>query len=40
MGRETQVLRYPRESHIFMEKEHQRDSLERMLRSYNSHLNQ
>jgi dipeptidyl aminopeptidase/acylaminoacyl peptidase len=39
MGRETQMLRYPREPHIFTEKEHQQDSLERMLRWYDSHLN-
>jgi dipeptidyl aminopeptidase/acylaminoacyl peptidase len=38
LGRETQMLRYPREPHIFTEKEHQRDSLERMLRWYDSHL--
>ena len=39
MGRETQMLRYPREPHIFTELEHQRDSLERMLNWFDSHLN-
>ena len=38
LGRETQMLRYPREPHIFREMEHQRDSLERMLRWYDAHL--
>jgi dipeptidyl aminopeptidase/acylaminoacyl peptidase len=38
-GREAQMLRYPREPHIFGEMEHQRDSLERMLSWYDSHLN-
>jgi len=40
LGRETQMVRYPREPHIFIEKEHQRDSLERMLRWYDAHLRQ
>jgi dipeptidyl aminopeptidase/acylaminoacyl peptidase len=40
LGRETQMLRYPREPHIFHEMEHQRDSLERMLRWYDAHLGQ
>jgi dipeptidyl aminopeptidase/acylaminoacyl peptidase len=31
-------VRYPREPHIFKEMEHQRDSLERMLRWYDSHV--
>jgi dipeptidyl aminopeptidase/acylaminoacyl peptidase len=38
LGRETQMLRYPREPHIFHEMEHERDSLERMLRWYDAHL--
>jgi len=38
LGRETQFVRYPREPHIFREMEHQRDSLERMLRWYDSHV--
>ena len=38
LGGETQMVRYPREPHIFQEMEHQRDSLERMLRWYDSHL--
>lgn len=39
MGRPTEMLRYPREPHIFTELEHQRDSLERMLHWYDIHLN-
>jgi dipeptidyl aminopeptidase/acylaminoacyl peptidase len=38
LGGETQMVRYPREPHIFQEMEHQRDSLERMLGWYDSHL--
>lgn len=38
LGGETQMVRYPRELHIFQKIEHQRDSLERMLRWYDSHL--
>jgi len=38
LGGETQMVRYPREPHIFQEMEHQRDSLERMLHWYDSHL--
>jgi len=38
LGRETQFVRYPREPHIFREMEHQRDSLERMLRWSDSHV--
>ncbi|MGB7283942.1 MAG: S9 family peptidase, partial [Candidatus Acidiferrum sp.] len=38
LGRETQMVRYPREPHIFQEMEHQRDSLERMLHWYDAHL--
>jgi dipeptidyl aminopeptidase/acylaminoacyl peptidase len=32
------MVRCPRELHIFQEMEHQRDSFERMLRWYDSHL--
>lgn len=39
LGRDTQMVRYPREPHIFTEREHEQDSLERMLRWYDSHLN-
>jgi len=38
LGRETKFVHYPREPHIFKEMEHQRDSLERMLRWYDSHV--
>lgn len=38
LGRETQMVRYPREPHIFQEMEHQKDSLERMLHWYDAHL--
>ena len=38
LGRETQMVRYPREWHFFDEPGHQRDSMERMLRWYDSHL--
>jgi dipeptidyl aminopeptidase/acylaminoacyl peptidase len=38
LGRETQMVQYPREGHFFSEKAHQQDSLERMLRWYESHL--
>ena len=37
-GRDTLMVRYPREPHIFTEMEHKRDSLERMLKWYDSHL--
>ena len=40
MGREADMVRYPREPHIFTEREHQQDSLERMLRWYDAHLGQ
>ena len=40
MGRETEMIRYPREPHIFTEQDHQRDSLQRMLRWYDAHLGQ
>ncbi len=39
LGREAEMVRYPREHHIFAEKAHQIDSLERMLHWYDSHLN-
>ncbi|MBN8886208.1 MAG: S9 family peptidase [Rudaea sp.] len=38
IGRETQMVRYPREGHFFDEKPHQQDSLERMLAWYDRHL--
>lgn len=38
LGREVEMVRYPREHHIFAEKAHQIDSLERMLAWYDSHL--
>jgi dipeptidyl aminopeptidase/acylaminoacyl peptidase len=38
LGRETQMVQYPREAHFFSEKAHQRDSLERMLQWYQDHL--
>jgi dipeptidyl aminopeptidase/acylaminoacyl peptidase len=38
LGRDASMVRYPREPHIFTEREHQQDSLERMLRWYDSHL--
>lgn len=39
LGRETTMVVYPREHHIFVEREHQIDSLKRMLRWYEDHLN-
>lgn len=38
MGREAMFVHYPREPHIFTEREHQCDSLQRMLDWYDSHL--
>ncbi len=38
LGREAEFVHYPREPHIFTEREHQRDSLERMLEWYDAHL--
>jgi len=38
LGREAQMIRYPREPHVFTEVEHQKDSLERMLRWYDAHI--
>jgi dipeptidyl aminopeptidase/acylaminoacyl peptidase len=38
LGRETVMVRYPREPHIFTEREHQIDSLGRILAWYDSHL--
>jgi len=38
MGKEAQMVLYPREPHFFEEQEHQRDSLERMLAWYEAHL--
>lgn len=38
MGRETQMVRYPREPHVFAEMDHQIDLLTRVLTWYDSHL--
>ncbi|PMQ05405.1 Prolyl tripeptidyl peptidase [Dyella sp. AD56] len=38
LGKETQMVLYPREPHFFGEPAHQRDSLERMLAWYDAHL--
>jgi dipeptidyl aminopeptidase/acylaminoacyl peptidase len=38
MDKETQMVTYPREPHIFKEREHQIDSLTRILEWYDSHL--
>jgi len=38
LGRETVMVRYPREPHIFREREHQIDSLTRILGWYDAHL--
>jgi dipeptidyl aminopeptidase/acylaminoacyl peptidase len=38
MGKDVQMVTYPREPHIFTEREHQIDSLTRMLNWYESHL--
>ena len=38
LGRDTIMVRYPREPHIFTEREHQIDSLQRILAWYDSHL--
>ena len=38
LGREVHMVRYPREPHIFTEREHQADSLNRILGWYQSHL--
>ena len=38
LGRDVQMVRYPREPHIFTEREHQVDSLSRILKWYDSHL--
>ena len=40
LGRETSFVRYPREPHIFTEREHQVDSLQRILDWYDHHLPQ
>ncbi|QNI30546.1 S9 family peptidase [Alloacidobacterium dinghuense] len=39
LGRDTVMVRYPREPHIFTEREHQIDSLSRILNWYESRLN-
>lgn len=38
LGRDATMVRYPREPHIFTEREHQIDSLTRILRWYDAHL--
>lgn len=38
MGKEAQMITYPREPHIFTEREHQIDSLSRILAWYDAHL--
>jgi dipeptidyl aminopeptidase/acylaminoacyl peptidase len=38
LGRDVHMVRYPREPHIFTEREHQIDSLSRILAWYDSHL--
>jgi dipeptidyl aminopeptidase/acylaminoacyl peptidase len=38
MGRETQMVRYPREPYVFAEMDHQIDLLTRVLAWYDSHL--
>ncbi len=38
LGREAQLVRYPREPHIFTEREHQIDSMQRIVDWYDSHL--
>jgi dipeptidyl aminopeptidase/acylaminoacyl peptidase len=38
LGRDVRMVRYPREPHIFTEREHQIDSLGRILAWYDSHL--
>lgn len=40
LGRETEMVRYPREPHVFAERDHQRDLLERILAWYDAHLTQ
>lgn len=38
LGRDVEMVRYPREPHIFTEREHQVDSLSRILKWYDLHL--
>jgi dipeptidyl aminopeptidase/acylaminoacyl peptidase len=38
LGRESQLVRYPREPHIFAEREHEVDSLQRILDWFDSHI--
>jgi dipeptidyl aminopeptidase/acylaminoacyl peptidase len=38
LGRETEMVRYPREPHNFAERDHQRDLLQRVLAWYDTHL--
>ena len=38
LGRETELVHYPREPHVFAERDHQRDLLRRVLDWYDSHM--
>ncbi len=38
LGREAELVRYPREPHVFAERDHQSDLLERVLGWYDSHI--
>jgi len=38
LGRETELVHYPREPHNFAERDHQRDLLQRVLAWYDSHM--
>jgi dipeptidyl aminopeptidase/acylaminoacyl peptidase len=38
LGRDVRMVRYPREQHIFTEREHQVDSLSRIVDWYDAHL--
>ncbi|MBE7157263.1 MAG: prolyl oligopeptidase family serine peptidase, partial [Rhodospirillales bacterium] len=38
LGRETEYVHYPREPHIFSEREHQIDSLQRIIDWFDSHI--
>jgi dipeptidyl aminopeptidase/acylaminoacyl peptidase len=38
LGRESEYVHYPREPHIFAEREHQIDSLQRIIDWFDSHV--
>jgi dipeptidyl aminopeptidase/acylaminoacyl peptidase len=38
LGKDVQMVRYPREPHIFTEEQHQIDSLARILAWYDAHV--